>query len=658
MTDRSTARRVILHAGLHKTGTTSLQAALAQGGAFAYPGTSAFGPGHAVLAWHAVGHRAITADPLALVRAVRAVEGSMGPVVLSSEEFLGMIRGGPSAAAVQHLADEFPTELVLTLRPDVDRLRSFAAERILQGDHLDMDRYWEVPLRHLSFDPGLLGRFLDLADWAHVHAVIVDPAHPERLLRSFEEILGTAIRHQEPLNEGSSSARLAVLNDLNRGPAQLELQQARGLSLQVDDRLAALMPGVGAHGLGPPPDPVRRDLEARWDQTCDMLRSSARAGTLTVHGDLPERDDAAPGLPVTRPGRRPSAPIGALVLHAGLPKTGSSALQVFLARNAEPLHRLGLHYPATGAFEVGRGGRVGTGNGIDLAVAALRLQRGEDAAGRAGAALADAVAAIAADGSDVDGAACTLVSSELLAQLDVQGLAIIRAGLAPVAEELRAVVVLRDPVELTGATYVQHLRRGERRGLMQWWEEEGRDVIRHRLECPLRLAEALGDDAVTVVAYRDPSMDATSIIRPVLAAAVRVEEETLEAFLSAPDVELPQGHLNASPGPLGREALRASNAAGIPSEVIRRLDERLVDAMPSHHRPRPVVEEHLATWIRRLAEPVLARVADRFEPDLADLLAQERPAAGASWDDAAAALQAVVDELAVALGRRREGVDG
>lgn len=659
MTAPSTARRVILHAGLHKTGTTSLQSALAQGGAFVYPEVPAFGPGHAVLAWHAVGHRAIVADPLALVRTVRtaAADGPSGPVVLSSEEFLGMVRDGRSAAAVRLLVDEFPTELVLTLRPDPDRLPSFAAERILQGFPVDLDNYWEEPLRHLSFDPGLLGRFLALADWAHVHVIVIDPQRPDHLLRSFEDIVGTPIGRTDAVNVGSSQARLAILNELNRGPAALDLPQAWGLSREVAARLGPFLPDGEQRGLGPLPDEVRLDLEGRWRSTAEQLRSTARAGTLTVHGALPERSTDEAEVPAAgpRPHRRPPGLASAVVLHTGLPKTGSSALQVFLARNAGPLRRLGLRYPPTGSFASGLAGRVDTGNGIDLAVAALRLQRGEDATGPAGIAMADAIAGLVAAGGDPEGSARILISSELLAHLERRGLGVIRAGLAPLDVPLRAVIVVRDPVDLTGATYMQHLRRGERRGLAQWWDEEGRRVIRHRLETPLRLADVLGDDAVTVVAYRDPTTDPASVVRAVLRAAVAVDDDVIEAFLRATDVEFPLGRLNATLGATGRELLRACNVAGIPADVVSRLDERLAGVLPAHHRSAPVMDEHLAGWVRRVADPVLVEVAGRLAPGLVDRLEQERGAGGVPMDDAAVTVRVIVEELASSLERRTDG---
>lgn len=56
-----------------------------------------------------------------------------------------------------------------------------------------------------------------------------------------------------------------------------------------------------------------------------------------------------------------------LVIHAGLPKTGSSALQVALARHGDYLEQQGVHYPDLGSVAAARAGATTSGNGASIA---------------------------------------------------------------------------------------------------------------------------------------------------------------------------------------------------------------------------------------------------------------------------------------------------
>jgi hypothetical protein len=56
-----------------------------------------------------------------------------------------------------------------------------------------------------------------------------------------------------------------------------------------------------------------------------------------------------------------------IILHPGMPKTGTSALQVFLARNHAALKERGVDYLPIGEFNLGLKGSISSGNGSFLA---------------------------------------------------------------------------------------------------------------------------------------------------------------------------------------------------------------------------------------------------------------------------------------------------
>lgn len=56
-----------------------------------------------------------------------------------------------------------------------------------------------------------------------------------------------------------------------------------------------------------------------------------------------------------------------LILHIGAPKTGSTAIQVFCARNIKGLETCGIHYPSDYYVELAAQGQKTPGNGVGLA---------------------------------------------------------------------------------------------------------------------------------------------------------------------------------------------------------------------------------------------------------------------------------------------------
>ena len=142
-----------------------------------------------------------------------------------------------------------------------------------------------------------------------------------------------------------------------------------------------------------------------------------------------------------------------VVLHLGLPKSGSSALQVFWARNRAALLARGLDYVPIGEFGAGAEGRISSGNGAYIA--RCLLPAGNDALIEDiephFAALFDSVASSNAD--------TVLVSSELFAHAAPARLAALVAMLQDAGVRPRAFYVIRPQAQFLMANYVQVVKR-------------------------------------------------------------------------------------------------------------------------------------------------------------------------------------------------------
>ena len=155
-----------------------------------------------------------------------------------------------------------------------------------------------------------------------------------------------------------------------------------------------------------------------------------------------------------------------LYIHAGLPKTGSSALQVFLARNAEALRIDGIDYLPIGEFAAGAAGKISSGNG---ALIARFLLPDGDRNREAGISHMDGLLA-AMDASECESG---LISGEFFASADPVRLrdfaGMLRArGVTPVL-----VYFVRAQDQMLASMYVQDVKRG-------WCRETPEENVRGR----------------------------------------------------------------------------------------------------------------------------------------------------------------------------------
>jgi len=142
-----------------------------------------------------------------------------------------------------------------------------------------------------------------------------------------------------------------------------------------------------------------------------------------------------------------------LVIHAGLPKTGSTALQVFLARNHAALRRQSFDYFRLGEFEAGSAGKISSGNGF--LIARSLLPAGDPSFTENPAAhLAALTRAIAASPCETG-----ILSSEYFAHADPARLRDWAESLTAAGLRVRLAYFIRDQVQALSSMYVQYVKR-------------------------------------------------------------------------------------------------------------------------------------------------------------------------------------------------------
>jgi hypothetical protein len=188
-----------------------------------------------------------------------------------------------------------------------------------------------------------------------------------------------------------------------------------------------------------------------------------------------------------------------LIIHPGLPKTGTSALQVFLARNHAALRRQSIDYFQLGEFDKGGAGQISSGNGFFIARSLL--PEGDQAATEHPKShLAALTRAIAASDCETG-----LLSSEYFVHCDP-------SALQTWVEELRAAGIrpklayfIRAQDQLVSSMYVQYVKRSHCRETPEAYAARtyrGLPCLKHASFYKIQLG-IFGDGNVTVRVYED-----------------------------------------------------------------------------------------------------------------------------------------------------------
>ena len=279
-----------------------------------------------------------------------------------------------------------------------------------------------------------------------------------------------------------------------------------------------------------------------------------------------------------------------VILHMGLAKTGTTALQHAFVLTRDHLASRGVRYPeCTNDSRVARG-LVVSGNGRELVYPFLSSEAHDNSE----TAHAAALATIGATPGDV------LYSNEGLIRFQHERLRDFALEVTGLGARLHAAVFVRD---LPGHLWAAYLEFVKRRGYARTFSEFLRERLPHfsaRFAQLRVLVDILGQDAVTVMHY-DSNRD-------------RISQEFATRVLGPGiELEMPPGVVNRSL--TGRELriLRRVNR-GADLEHSRQVSDRLLARAPLGEGGSEVSEEDLALLHREFDREV-EWVNDQFFPD-------------------------------------------
>jgi hypothetical protein len=142
-----------------------------------------------------------------------------------------------------------------------------------------------------------------------------------------------------------------------------------------------------------------------------------------------------------------------LVFHIGIPKTGSSALQVALARNYAQLKHQSVEYLRIGQFDLGAAGKITSGNGNFLA-RCLYPASGPSHITDADPHVREFLAAVAASKCDIG-----VISSELFVRSEAGPFSRLLDQLRETGIRPRVLYFVRNQPDFVNSAYIQQVKR-------------------------------------------------------------------------------------------------------------------------------------------------------------------------------------------------------
>lgn len=138
-----------------------------------------------------------------------------------------------------------------------------------------------------------------------------------------------------------------------------------------------------------------------------------------------------------------------LIIHAGLPKTGTSSLQIFLTKNCTILQQYGIYYPCAETSSE----TVGSGNAYWLYVMSRHHDKkfGEEL-------IVNSIKKIKIDAIE-RGCNCVILSSEVISTLSQEDTCSFVAAAEQFGMETTVVLYLREPYQWCFSSWLQSIKR-------------------------------------------------------------------------------------------------------------------------------------------------------------------------------------------------------
>ena len=194
----SRPRRLLVHAGLHKTGTTALQLFLASVAAelpqlgVLYPRSGVneqVHPGHHNIAWQITRDRRFVASRGTINDLAREVAGFEGDVILSSEDFESLIGDPERLSPLRHhpAFRECEFTVVIYVRNQSSYLESLFADLISQGEGVEFMHFAQMLRRDRQIR---VREWTFQFDYASIHARWAACGWANLIVRNYHQLIG------------------------------------------------------------------------------------------------------------------------------------------------------------------------------------------------------------------------------------------------------------------------------------------------------------------------------------------------------------------------------------------------------------------------------------------------------------------------------------